>query len=392
MNIYLLGEIGWEITAAKVVELLEDIGDQELTVILSSPGGSVVEGISIYNLLAKYKPIFKVLGQASSAASLVTCAGKEVIMFTAATMLIHNPKIENYWGALDKEKLEELGQTIEQYADIAAQIYAKKSGKEASEWLTIMDEAKTHTAEECVELGLADKVIEPDDAEANSSREMRMNAALSMMQGAVSQTPNHKPVLGRPSNTQISNPKIDDPNNKSLSNNKGDVGMTLEERNQELTMQVSTLNAERGTIQTELEASKQGTTELSAANVTLTGNVEELTAKNTELSTKNDELSVSLFAAEEKVFLDELSRDGKMTPAEIQGSAKEGETPETVQMLVDLRMKDEDGAYKAVRTMLSNRPKIDLNNLGITSDPQGASGDNWDDVLMKSVTDINKGE
>ena len=48
------GVVGWEFTAASVREALADMSEGDVTIQINSPGGSVVEGVAIYNAIREY--------------------------------------------------------------------------------------------------------------------------------------------------------------------------------------------------------------------------------------------------------------------------------------------------------------------------------------------------
>jgi ATP-dependent protease ClpP protease subunit len=53
-TINIFGEIGWEVEASTVINLIQDTKDDEINVIISSGGGSAFEGLMIYDALKSF--------------------------------------------------------------------------------------------------------------------------------------------------------------------------------------------------------------------------------------------------------------------------------------------------------------------------------------------------
>ena len=65
----------------------------ELTVRINSPGGSVFDGVAIYNALKRHEARLTVWidGIAASIASMIAMAGDEVVMPENAMLMLHDP-------------------------------------------------------------------------------------------------------------------------------------------------------------------------------------------------------------------------------------------------------------------------------------------------------------
>jgi ATP-dependent Clp endopeptidase proteolytic subunit ClpP len=132
----------------------------DLTLRINSPGGSVFDGVAIYNALQRHEGRVTVLvdGLAASIASMIAMAGDEVVMPANAMLMIHDPSglvmgtaadMRSMAEALDKMKAGMVG------------AYRTKSGREHAEIEALMQAETWLTAEEAVELGLADRIDEP---------------------------------------------------------------------------------------------------------------------------------------------------------------------------------------------------------------------------------------
>ena len=135
----------------------------EINVYINSNGGSVFEGTAIYNQLRRHpaKKTVYIDGFACSVASVIAMAGDEVVMPKNALMMIHNPWMYTYGNAADLRKAADDLDTI---AKGARQAYLTKAGEKLDEErLTEMMDAETWlTAEECLNLGLADRYAEKE--------------------------------------------------------------------------------------------------------------------------------------------------------------------------------------------------------------------------------------
>ena len=161
-EIMLYGVIGsyWEdLDAQKIVKAIKEMkGD--ITVKVNSPGGDVFDGIAIMNALkdhskdGKGKITIVVDALAASIASVIAMAADELVMSEGSYLMIHNP-----WTIAlgDAAEFEQIAGVLRQIGGSIAQIYARKTGKEAAEMQTMMDAETWIDAAKAVEMGFADK-------------------------------------------------------------------------------------------------------------------------------------------------------------------------------------------------------------------------------------------
>ena len=137
--------------------------DADITLYINSPGGVITSGMSIYDTMQYIKPdvVTVVNGQACSMGSFLAQAGatgKRMVLPNSRTM-IHQPS----GGARGMQSDIEI-----QYKEIThmkkqlTNLYVKHntSGKTFEDFERDMDRDTFMTAEEAVEYGLADQVIE----------------------------------------------------------------------------------------------------------------------------------------------------------------------------------------------------------------------------------------
>lgn len=159
-----IGENWWggeSVTAKAVVDQLatQAAGAELIHVRINSYGGSVADGIAIYNALKAHRAAVRVQvdGVAVSSGSLIAMAGDEVVMPATAVMMVHAP-----WGVAQGNAVDmrEMAEVLDTYAAAMAEAYAAKTGKPHAEMLALLADGKDHwfTAREAVEFGLADSV------------------------------------------------------------------------------------------------------------------------------------------------------------------------------------------------------------------------------------------
>lgn len=147
------------VSAQGFVKALRDIGaDTDIVVRVNSPGGSVFGGRAIETALREHKGkvTVHVDGMAASAASFVAMAGDEIVMSQGAMMMIHKAWTIAFGNADDLVSTAEL---LEKIDGTLAKTYADRSGKaDAEKFAELMSAETWFTADEAVEIGLADRV------------------------------------------------------------------------------------------------------------------------------------------------------------------------------------------------------------------------------------------
>jgi ATP-dependent Clp protease protease subunit len=132
----------------------------ELTVRINSPGGSVFDGVAIYNALKRHdaRVVIWIDGIAASIASMIAMAGNEIVMPENAMLMLHDPSALVLGTATDMRSMAEALDKIK--AGMVA-AYRDKSGRDDAEIEALMAGETWLSAQEAVALGLADRVEEP---------------------------------------------------------------------------------------------------------------------------------------------------------------------------------------------------------------------------------------
>lgn len=152
----------WGVSAGDFANALNELDVDEIVVGINSPGGIVFDGIAIMNALKRHPAniITRIDGVAASAASFIAMAGDEIQTSKYAEMMIHEAR--GYVSGTAEDMKEMLSLLLRHNESIAG-VYRDRAGGELKDWLKMMKNETWFTAEEMVERGLADTIIEPAD-------------------------------------------------------------------------------------------------------------------------------------------------------------------------------------------------------------------------------------
>lgn len=177
-DVYIYDEIGWfGVSADDFVRELRDIAAPKIMLHVNSPGGSVFDGITIYNALLDHpaEVTSKVDGLAASAASFIVQAGAKRVMGRNATMMIHDAS-----GLVigQAEDMRHMAGLLDKVSGNIASIYNDRADRADPDtlegWRDAMRAETWYTADEAVEAGLADEVVplpqRDDDDEPPSAK------------------------------------------------------------------------------------------------------------------------------------------------------------------------------------------------------------------------------
>lgn len=146
------------VTPKRISRELKELGNiSELEVRINCPGGSVFDGMAIYNLIKQHKARVTVYvdGMALSMGSVIAMVGDEIIMPANAMMMIHNP-----WSLAvgDANELEHAADVLRKIEAQIRDIYSERTGNDPDAILEMMNEETWMTGTEAAEMGFADQV------------------------------------------------------------------------------------------------------------------------------------------------------------------------------------------------------------------------------------------
>lgn len=174
-DVYLYDEIGgWGINAKDFINEVRATGAKKINLRINSPGGSVFDGLAIYNFLKGQDVTVQVDGLAASIASIIAMAGKEVRIAGNGFLMIHNP-----WGGAmgDSEEMRQTADLLDKIRDSLVGTYAAKTGKDSETIKRWMDDETWFSAEEAKANGFVDTITD-EIAFSASTRSFRKAPAI----------------------------------------------------------------------------------------------------------------------------------------------------------------------------------------------------------------------
>lgn len=172
-DLLIYGEIGgfWGdgVDTQKTIEDLLALDVPELNVKINSPGGSVFDGITIYNGLATFPGKVNVMveGVAASIASVIAMAGDTIKIGEAANFMIHKP-----WSFVigDANAMRKEADVLDNLEGGITDIYVARTGadrKQLQDWVAAETWFRGAAA---VDAGFADEVIPAKSKKASAAR------------------------------------------------------------------------------------------------------------------------------------------------------------------------------------------------------------------------------
>ncbi len=155
------------VEAKKFYNDLKNIEADTVKIRINSPGGSVFEGLAIYNILlgSSKKIITQVDGIAASIASIIYLAGQERIMAENSYLLMHNPTAIAFG---DHKEMETVLGFLNKLADTMVDIYEKGSNLTASEVRKLMDKETMLNSKEASKIKMVDIITGTNKAAASA--------------------------------------------------------------------------------------------------------------------------------------------------------------------------------------------------------------------------------
>lgn len=161
-SIEVVGEITRESVYSLILQLryLQQADpEKEITMYINSPGGSVTDGLALYDVMAGVScPIRTVcVGMAASMGSLLFVAGDKRDILPHATVMIHDPLTTGISGSA--LSVEQASKRLMETREITATILADHTGHTIEEVYEKTRQDSYFSAKEAVEWHLADRII-----------------------------------------------------------------------------------------------------------------------------------------------------------------------------------------------------------------------------------------
>lgn len=159
-------EIGYfGASASDIVAAIKAVpADKQIDLYIYSSGGSVIEGMEIYNNLVSHPGGVVVTcgAMCASIATLIALAGKTITAPKNSWFMIHNPTC---FAGGDSEDLRRMAGIMDKMKEMLVKAYSKKTGKPDKELSALMDLESWYTGEDA----LANKFIDFNSGECEES-------------------------------------------------------------------------------------------------------------------------------------------------------------------------------------------------------------------------------
>lgn len=160
-EVFIYDAIGgfWGLQASTFVKDLKAIKAPVIHLRVNSPGGEVDAARAISTAIAQHpaKVIAHIDGLAASSASFIILAADEIEISAGAFVMVHSPWAMTVGNAADHLASAEL---LNKYGDAMVQDYMRRSGKKEAIVRGWMDAETWFSAQEAIDAGLADKIVE----------------------------------------------------------------------------------------------------------------------------------------------------------------------------------------------------------------------------------------
>lgn len=164
-EIFLTEEVNPETSNELIKQLMylerQDSG-KEITLYINSPGGEVISGLAVYDLISLMKsPVRTVCtGTAASMGAILFLAGEKREMLPHTRLMIHDPSFSG--GSIGGKKSHELRHELEKLDEVRealAKIIAEKTGRPLEEIYDVTSDDTFYSAEEAIAFGLATGIM-----------------------------------------------------------------------------------------------------------------------------------------------------------------------------------------------------------------------------------------
>lgn len=164
-EIFLTDEVNAETSNELIKQLMylerQDSG-KEITLYINSPGGEVISGLAVYDLISLMKsPVRTVCtGTAASMGAILFLAGEKREMLPHTRLMIHDPSFGG--GSISGKKSHELRHELEKLDEVRealAKIIAEKTGRPLEEIYDVTSDDTFYSVEEAITFGLATGIM-----------------------------------------------------------------------------------------------------------------------------------------------------------------------------------------------------------------------------------------
>lgn len=164
----------WGFSKQYIRNQLAGLKGKPVNVRISSLGGAVEHGLDIRQQFIDHGDVTAYLyGLVASSATIVALGAKKVCISKYCMFLVH--KVSNWvdaWGQMNADQIQQLIEDLKEnklqndkFDLVLAQMYANKCGKKIDEILDTLKAGRWMTAQEALEYGFVDEIIEDANEE-----------------------------------------------------------------------------------------------------------------------------------------------------------------------------------------------------------------------------------
>lgn len=164
-NIFLFGEINDEALYSFTLQLFSLVdSDDKINIFINSPGGDVLSGLAIYDLIRQYRNQIDLycIGIAASMGAIILSAGSEGRRFILphSKVMIHEPLLAGNLAQKSASSIQATAESILETKGLLVDILSENT-KNTREFV---EQAISHdnfmTAEEAIDFKIVDKIVE----------------------------------------------------------------------------------------------------------------------------------------------------------------------------------------------------------------------------------------
>ena len=160
MNTFLIySEIGgfWGVTSEEIASFLRENKNKDVQIRINSVGGSVTEGVAIYNLLKAHngKVEIAIDSICASIATIIALAGDSIKMNLGSIFMIHNP-----WSMAfgESEDFRKEAEVLDKFKETLVSIYMTKFNGSEEEIVEMMNSESWLSDKEAMKFGFVDSI------------------------------------------------------------------------------------------------------------------------------------------------------------------------------------------------------------------------------------------
>ena len=158
-KIYLSGYVGWELVPSDVKRFLDEAAGEEIEIHLNTTGGSIYDGIAIYDLIDKYegKKTMILGGIVASIGSYIATSCPVVVAQDISIFMVHNA---SNCVCGDAETMRNEAEALDKLNSHIADRLSRFTGVDKEAMLKLMDDESWYYGQEIVDAKFATKFLE----------------------------------------------------------------------------------------------------------------------------------------------------------------------------------------------------------------------------------------